>query len=645
MSWFDPPHFTPDISDVVSKIGSNVMPECRYWASLSLLSDRLPPKTRGSDRLKTPLSFNRFMTGKLVFVGSLAYDYNNGMKNLHQSLIDYDMALLQAIADCRVVSIETSSHAQAVNQLVENMLSPVASAITLADLSQAEHKALQFLLNLGGQVDGPRFAREFGAVRTMGPARLLREQPWQNPVNPAEGLWYRGLIFKAFQVTEQGGQEIVYIPDDLRPLLKLPAPQPSSPAAQHISHAATPPVVISGSGRLRENFFRLLVYLQTNPIRLENRSELSIKAKQSLTACLLPPPHTLLRLVDELDFIIQLGLRTDLLTIAHGRLRPDRDPIRSWLQADQSQQVQLLQQAWRTDPTWNDLWHVPGLVPQPTGWENSPLRARSKIVGYLEQLVVPSDNWFAIDDFVSTIKQLDPDFQRPGGEYDGWYIKDEQGNFLMGFEHWDDVEGGLIRYLLTHVLLWLGAVEVGCLADTSSPHTFRMTRLGVAFLENQSLPTDPPGQPVYFRVDNQLQVRVPAQASLYDRFQLARFAEQLQHESKRTVYQITQASIGKALKNGVTPDQIIAFLTRITNNRIPLKVVETTRAWGTRRATVQIEQATLLRLKNEQLVAELHQHPALSQLLGEVVGPKTIIVPAHNVAEVRRLLTELGYLG
>jgi hypothetical protein len=43
-------------------------------------------------------------------------------------------------------------------------------------------------------------------------------------------------------------------------------------------------------------------------------------------------------------------------------------------------------------------------------------------------------------------------------------------------------------------------------------------------------------------------------------------------------------------------------------------------------------------------VAELHQHPELSQLLGEVVGPKTITIPAHNVAEVRRLLTELGYL-
>ena len=565
------------------------------------------------------------------------------MRSLRQSLLDYDMALLEAIAARRAVSLETSSHAQAIDQLVESMLSPVASAITLADLSQAEHEALQFLLNQGGQVEGARFAREFGAIRTMGPARLLRDQPWQKPANPAEGLWYRALIFKAFEVTEQGGREIIYIPDDLRSQLESHSTSAAPPEALGLSQAAAPATVVTAQGRLRENFFSILVYLQTNPVRLEKKSGLPAKAKQALTACLLPSPHPSLRLVDELDFIIQLGLRADLLTIAHGRLRPDRDSIRSWLQADQNQQVQLLQHAWRTDPTWNDLWHVPGLVPQQTGWENSPLRARSKLLAYLAQ-IAPTGDWFSIDDFVSAIKQIDPDFQRPGGDYDSWYIKDEQGDFLMGFEHWDDIEGGLIRYLLTHILLWLEVVEVGCLTETTAPHSFGFTTLGFAFLENQSLRAGPPGRPAYFRVDDNFQVRVPDSASLYDRFQLARFAEQVQRETNRTIYQITQTSISRALKNGVTPDQIIAFLTRVTNNRIPLKVVETTRAWGTRRATVQLEQATLLRLKNEQLLAELHQNQTLSRLLGEVIGPRTILVPANNVAEVRRLLTELGYL-
>jgi len=124
--------------------------------------------------------------------------YNKGMKSLHQSLIDYEIALLKAIADCRSVPVNTASPDTIIYQLVDTLLSPVDTAIVLNELSAAEKDALQFLLAQGGQVDGPRFTRQYGVIRQMGSARLERECPWQNPVNPAEGLWYKGLIFKAF---------------------------------------------------------------------------------------------------------------------------------------------------------------------------------------------------------------------------------------------------------------------------------------------------------------------------------------------------------------------------------------------------------------------------------------------------------------
>jgi hypothetical protein len=132
--------------------------------------------------------------------------------------------------------------------------------------------------------------------------------------------------------------------------------------------------------------------------------------------------------------------------------------------------------------------------------------------------------------------------------------------------------------------------------------------------------------------------------SLHDRFQLARFVTLEQRETDRIIYRITQASVGKALRNGVTVEQMVAFLSRATNNRTPLKVVETLRTWGKRQDTARIEQATLLRLKDEQLVAELRDNRLLRPLLGEIIGPKTILIPAKNVAEIRRILIELGYL-
>ncbi|RMF04933.1 MAG: hypothetical protein D6768_02030, partial [Chloroflexi bacterium] len=396
-------------------------------------------------------------------------------------------------------------------------------------------------------------------------------------------------------------------------------------------------------GRLRENLFNLLVYLQTHPVRLA-KNAVSSTDRQALVACLLPPVLPALSPEAELDFLLHLGRRTELLTVAHGRLRPNRNPVRGWLQAGTAAQMWMLQNAWRADPTWNDLWHVPELQPQNTGWENSPLRARAAILDFLERLNAPPNSWLAIDGFLNTIKQANPDFQRPNGDYQSWYIKNAAGEMLMGFEHWDAVEGGLIRYLIGVILPLLDVVELGKSDSGAVPDLFQITAAGQQFLARTPPDAAESQSAVRLRVDDKFQVRVPAQASLYDRFQLARFAEFDQRTDRQAVYRITRASLNRALKNGVTAEQILAFLTRVTNNQIPLRVVERLRAWGGRFSSAKIEQATLLRLKNQQMVDELQRHPAVGPLLGEVVGPTTIILPAKTAHRVRQLLREMGYL-
>ncbi|NJN97434.1 MAG: hypothetical protein HC875_26800 [Anaerolineales bacterium] len=163
-------------------------------------------------------------------------------------------------------------------------------------------------------------------------------------------------------------------------------------------------------------------------------------------------------------------------------------------------------------------------------------------------------------------------------------------------------------------------------------------------MRNEPAVGSPAQKSPLLRVDANFQAHVPARASLYDRFQLARFANLEEREKDRAVYRISQASVSRALKNGVAAEQITAFLARATDNGTPLKVVETILAWGTRQNTARLEQATLLRLSHESLLAELRQHPRLGSLLGEALNSTTLIIPADKVAEVRRLLAELGYL-
>jgi len=184
---------------------------------------------------------------------------------------------------------------------------------------------------------------------------------------------------------------------------------------------------------------------------------------------------------------------------------------------------------------------------------------------------------------------------------------------------------------------------VGGASATGAPPSFRLTP-GQAFLRNEPAPA-PAGQKApLLRVEANFYAHVPARASLYDRFQLARFATLERREKERAVYLISQASVSRALKNGVAAEQITAFLARATDNQTPLKVVETILTWGNRQNTARLEQATLLRLSHEGLLAELRQHPRLELLLGEVLNSTTILISADKVAEVRRLLVELGYL-
>jgi len=588
------------------------------------------------------------------------------MKTLHQSLIDYDMALLEAIAECRGVTLTTSSKNEAIQTLTQALLSPTETAIILDSLLASERGALRFLLDNGGQIEGPRFMRHYGVIRPMGAARLEREKPWQQPANPAERLWYTGFIFKAFQLTTQGNLEIIFIPTDVLPLLETAFPvqpgaaisleeqtvsTPTSSDGQLQKRLAPPALVpqpqyiVSGEGRLREGMFSLLAYLQTNSLRLQSNNQLSAKDKKSIAETLPPALLPGFDPIAELEFLVHLGQRAELLTAKYGRLKPERETTRRWLHLTAAEQLQLLRKTWRADPTWNDLWHTPGLAPRPTGWENSPLLARSKILGHLADIATGNmvGEWLSVDDFVAKFKQVDPDFQRPDGDYESWYIYDADGRPLMGFEHWDAVEGALIRYILTNVLLLLGVTDVGLNSQTSPPTGFKITPQGAAFLQDQLL-TPTTERTLFLRVKPNFQVDVPHRASLYDRFQLNRFAELEQREENRVVYKITQGSIGRALRNGVTADQVVAFLARASNNQTPLKVVETLRTWGRRQDTVRLERATILRVKDESLVEELRQQPLIRPLLGEIIGPTTLLIPAENVREVRRLLMELGYL-
>ena len=178
----------------------------------------------------------------------------------------------------------------------------------------------------------------------------------------------------------------------------------------------------------------------------------------------------------------------------------------------------VLQHAWRSDPTWDELRHIPSLKTEETGWQNDPVLARHAILRYLSQCL--PDAWLSMGSFVEAIKTVDPDFARPDGDYRSWYIRDAStGEYLMDFACWDQVEGALVRHMLTGPLFWLGVTDLGDAGGSGSePASFQIAGSGAALLGLAHSPPDSEAPLLPLVVQPDFAVRLPAGSRLYERF-------------------------------------------------------------------------------------------------------------------------------
>jgi hypothetical protein len=565
------------------------------------------------------------------------------MHSLHRFLIDYDMAMLRALAQNRGVALTTNRQPEAADQLATALLDPLSVRTALARLSSEGRTALEALLAAGGRIRAPHFARRFGQVRPVGPGRLERETPWQNPANPAEELWYAGLIYRAFAEEQGGPGEFVFVPDDLRPLLPEPQVGPPIfgiepvPAPRHVPMPRDPR---GGGQALVHDLFLFLVYVQNHDLRLYADGRL---ARRDLAAL-----HRRLSSPDErrLAFLRHLAGRLGFVVQKDGCLHLNAGPVRHWLTAAPSHQLAALQQAWRDDPTWNDLCRVPALdCDRDMPWRNDPLATRRALLALLARC--PLDGWWTLDSFTAAVKEIHPDFQRPDGDYGGWYIRDAaSGDYLSSFESWDRVEGALIADLLTGPLCWLGVVMAA--VDAADPATAnlaatacRLTEAGARFLG--LLPQEPEAQPpLAVAIHSDLTVEIPPPVSLYTRFQLERFAD-LESEDP-CCYRLTVDGLGRALGRGLEVEQVVAFLRQASDDRMPANVAGQLHLWAGRFGQVELEEVALLQVKNERVLKELSVLPETRSLIGRVLSPTSALVRKADLPRLRVELRALGFL-
>lgn len=587
------------------------------------------------------------------------------MPSLVQALPVNDPGYLKIVAMLWGVELLVADPAETAVALAESLCDAELLEEVVSTLPDEGQAALGALVDENGRMPWVNFTRRFGEVREMGPARRDREKPHENPASAAELLWYRALLARAFFETEKGSQEFAFIPDDLREALEFIgfAPAPTETAKPALTGAAKPapvkqPVLDAEPEYEDLGEFDLVPDEETAPQPVVKKiiappvppSPLPESPGPGRPATpgerayprisndhLLDDATTLLAAL-RMDLPVpQMAVPAGMLAalLAASRLikknQPQPEPVKAFLETPRARSLAGLYQAWVESKTFNELRQLPGLVFEGV-WENDSQATRQFVLEQLEAL--PKNQWWSLPAFLRDIKTRQPDFQRPAGDYDSWFVKRaSDGAYLRGFAHWDDVDGALIRYIL-QLLHWLGRAD---LASSNENGAFTAFRL----LETFPLIKEEIGK---ISVTSNGRISIARAAPRTVRYQVARFCEwedsPIPDEYR---YRITARSLQAASTQGLKASHLLGLLAKQTGGQVPPVLVKALQRWEMNATEARLEKLTVLKVKRPEVLEELRASRA-GRFLGEILGPVTVVIQPGAEPKIMAALAELGLL-
>lgn len=539
------------------------------------------------------------------------------MPSLRESLEGKDLGHLALVAECWGIEVEWSNKKDGAVQLARKILDDERLFAELYEALPVESQgALEALKSEGGKEQWTRFERQYGAIRPLGAAQRDKLQPQREPVSETERLWYRALIGRAFLEAGQGPQEYAYLPSEFVELI----PSEGKAARQRFGRAATP------DERKLKRYARDKLLDEVTSLLAAKRGELDLSMAAELEGWKAPIP-----------LLIALSQVAGVLD-SDGKLVVKR--IEGFLTEKRGRVLGQMAKAWKESKDFNELHLLPGLQPEGR-WRNQPHETRAFLLEALRSSA--SEGWLHVDSFIQDIKASHPDFQRSGGQYEAWYLKDNQsGEYLKGFESWERVEGALMRFFLEGPAYWLGLVELGFASKGRRATSFRLAPDAAALLEGGDFPQagEEDGE---IKVDSQGLIQVPRNFPRAIRYQISRFCrwEGLKKGAYR--YRIEAAALERARQQGLAAGRLLPILEKHADSAVPPNLVQAIERWDKEGNAGRAEQTTILRLRSPEIMEQLRQSRA-KRYLREVLGPKTVAIEAGALRHVRQALTELGYL-
>jgi hypothetical protein len=541
--------------------------------------------------------------------------------DLIQSLQNRDLGHLRIIAELWGIELDAPDARVGMRRLTEAILKRQRVEEMIVSLPEDAQRALDDLLQHQGSLPWSLFSRRFGPLREMGPGRRDRERPYAQSPSPAEMLWYRALVARDFLDTSSGPEEFAYVPDDLLALLPShkdlshpPLGRPASPVERTY--------VIPATDAILDHACTLLAAL-----RLElDLTGLEFDANSPFNPYPLSP-IPLMGLLSAANLLDDSGL-------------PRPEPTRIFLEAPRGEALAMLARAWLASPDFNELRQLPGLIAEGE-WQNDPLRSREAVINFLTS--IPREPYWSLPEFIADVRQTQPDFQRPSGDYDSWFLREElSGEFLRGFQHWDKVDGALLRYMLCGPLHWLGILDLASPAPDKAPAAFHFSEWSQPLLSG-SAPTGLEVENASIKASSEARLAVPRRVPRSVRYQIARFSAWEGENGQTYLYRLTPHSLERARQQGLKLNHLLALLRRYAHT-VPPSLVKALERWDEHGTEARLEQALVLRLRSPELLQSVRSSRA-ARFLGDPLGPTAIIVKPGAWEKVLAILAELGYLG
>lgn len=536
------------------------------------------------------------------------------MPDLMHRLQTQDLGFLEIVAELWGVELKAADARSALRPLTRALLDP-GLLIEIVDALPAQaRQALDALILNEGWLPWGRFIQNFGPLREVGPGRRDREKPYLEPISATEILWYRTLIGRDF--LRHGGelQECAYIPDDLLeflPSVKPSQPEPPGRAASKGETAFIRPV----NDRILDHTCTLLAALRMG----EPQRSPGVNTWQ--------PPF---------QVVHALLAAMKLITSSE---QPVPEDARPFLEMPRGEALAWLVRGWRASSLFNELRLMPDLVCE-GAWHNDPLIARERILTWLSE--VPDGKWWNLASFVQALYVLEPDYQRPAGDFDTWLIRDARsGEPLHGIEHWEHVDGALVRYLITGPLHWLGLVDLASSKKEGPVTAFRFSSWSEQLLLGQPVATLlQEDQPLVALSDGTL--TVSTHAPRLARYQASRFCLWVDETDQRYTYRITPASLSAAAGQGLKIVHLEVLLKKY-GDPPPPSLMAALRQWDQKGGQVRIHPAVVLRVEDPHILQVLRESPA-GRFLAEPLGPTAVILSPGATEKVAAALARLGYL-